>query len=629
MTPDQERALLEATTKGLDDDLREAYARVVQMIRDGMAPRDAVDEALRSFAGEFEALLTQAFGAVLAASVGSESMIAIEVGAVQLSARIYSRSQETAQTIQGIVTAHTQGFADARALMLEIFEGYGFKVDPLVVNPRNPALPRYLRDLFADGGLQSEFQILFARAQVDALKSPALKAAYLEALDALEAGKGALYLEKKMEVAWNEKMRYFARRIAETELHRAYSKRRMMELLGDDDVEYVEIRRSGRSEWACICDLIAGRDKYGMGRGVYPKTLAPVPPFHPHCLPGDALITSAIGISAVSKRWYDGDMVVITTASGKRITATVNHPILTGSGWIGAGLLDVGCNVVSRVDSVSVAGYTVIGDNHKHMPTSIAEIADSFFASSEVSAREVPESAEDFHGDGMAGQIAVIGANSKLWDRLDSAASKVGEEHLFNLAHASLAGLLGDGVLDLGGKALLGPSDSVVGVCSKCAPLLGSHFGHPNEHGLTSAPDSDSGALEDGIDWAASDAELARYIQAGSTGDVFLDDVISVDRFKYSGHVYNLETEQGHYTCNGIVTHNCRCVSVARTDIPLGKQWKENPEADQYFLRSVGMSMSARIMGSKAKAEAALKGADPIKIANAGKPEGYQIKTAV
>lgn len=283
MTPEQERALLEATTKGLDDDLREAYARVVQMIRDGMAPRDAVDEALRSFAGEFEELLTQAFGAVLAASVGSESMIAIEVGSIQLSTRLYTRAQDTAQTIQGIVNDHTQGFTDARALMLEIFEGYGFKDDPLVVNPRNPALPRYLRDLMTDGGLSTDMQRLFARAQVDALKSPALKASYLEALDALEAGKGALYLEKKMEVAWNEKMRYFARRIAETELHRAYSKRRMMELLGDDDVEFVEIRRSGRSDWSCICDLIAGRDKYGVGRGVYPKHLAPLPPYHPFC----------------------------------------------------------------------------------------------------------------------------------------------------------------------------------------------------------------------------------------------------------------------------------------------------------------------------------------------------------
>lgn len=352
MTPDQEKALLAATTKGLDDDLREAFNRVVQMIRDGMPPRDAVDEAIRSFAGEFEALLTQAFSAVLAASVGSESMIAIEIGSIQLSTRLYSRSQDTAQIIQNIIKTHAQGFSDSRSLMLEIFEGYGFKDDPLKVSPNNPALPQYLRDLMTDGGLSTDMQRLFARAQVDALKSPALKASYLEALDALERGKGAAYLEKKMEVAWNEKMRYFARRISETELHKAYSKRRMYEIMGDTDVEFVEIRRSGRSSWSCICDLIAGRDKYGVGRGVYPKHLAPLPPYHPFC----------------------------------------------------------------------------------------------------------------------------------------------------------------------------------------------------------------------------------------------------------------------------------RCNAVPRLDIPLGKKWRDNPNADQYFLRNVGMSMSAQIMGSKSKAEAALKGEDPIKLANAGKPDGYRIK---
>ena len=49
------------------------------------------------------------------------------------------------------------------------------------------------------------------------------KAAYLQALDALEAGAGANRLKRLMRTAWYERNRYFANRIAQTELHRAYA----------------------------------------------------------------------------------------------------------------------------------------------------------------------------------------------------------------------------------------------------------------------------------------------------------------------------------------------------------------------------------------------------------------------
>jgi hypothetical protein len=41
-------------------------------------------------------------------------------------------------------------------------------------------------------------------------------------------------------------------------------------------------------------------------------------------------------------------------------------------------------------------------------------------------------------------------------------------------------------------------------------------------------------------------------------GIIKADYIISVDRVIYSGHVYNLETVEGWYCANGIVTHNCR-----------------------------------------------------------------------
>jgi hypothetical protein len=53
--------------------------------------------------------------------------------------------------------------------------------------------------------------------------------------------------------------------------------------MDDEDIEFVQIQRSPGSTSVCICSLIAGRDKYDMGKGVYPKRAAPVPGFHPFC----------------------------------------------------------------------------------------------------------------------------------------------------------------------------------------------------------------------------------------------------------------------------------------------------------------------------------------------------------
>ena len=281
----QEAALLAATVKGIDNELRDAWQTLLGMLRDGVAPRDAVQEVIRSFAGEFEALMTQAFGALLSSGVGTSSLAEVEISAVQLSSRMYAGAQDAAKIIGEIVERQAKGFQDARGLMLEIFDGYGANSEEvLMLQPSNRALPQYLRtELLSDNTLAAELRRTFARAQAERLKSPALRAAYLDLLDAIQKKAGAKVLEKKLQTAWNEKMRYFARRIAETELHRVYSKRRAAEIMGDDDVEFIQVRRAGASSWACICDLITGRDKYGLGAGVYPKHLTPLPPYHPFC----------------------------------------------------------------------------------------------------------------------------------------------------------------------------------------------------------------------------------------------------------------------------------------------------------------------------------------------------------
>lgn len=290
MTPEQEAALIAVATAGLDDALREAYRALLDLIRAGAAPRDAVQQVLASFEGTMAQTLATAFSAILAESVGSAAVVAMSVGPVSLSARLFAEVGLTAEVVQGLVDRHLRGFQDARALALELFEGYGFRepgAEPLTFSPRNDKMPRYLRDaLLPDSTLAGQIARAMARLQVDDLSTQALRAAYagvLEALDKIEEGAGDVLLTKRLNIAFFERMRFFARRIAETELHRAFAQRQAAELMDDADVEWVQYRMNPSHPRPDICDYLASVNGWGLGPGVYPKRAAPVAPAHPFC----------------------------------------------------------------------------------------------------------------------------------------------------------------------------------------------------------------------------------------------------------------------------------------------------------------------------------------------------------
>lgn len=633
MTPAQERALLDATAADLDDELRAAFAEVMRRIREGEAPRDAVQTVMDRFAGAMAETMATALSALLVQSVGSAEVLQMRVGDVALSEKLYAQAREVSQIVQGIVDRHAQGWQDARKLALELYEGYGFRKlgdEPLKINRNNPLLPRYLREvLLPISDLSDELRKHLARLQADNLSTQALRSAYLDvlrAIDAMEDGAGAEAVEKALKVAYYEKARYQATRIALTELHRAYAEARARELMDDPEVQWVQWRMSTTHPITDICDYLATVDKWGMGPGVYPVGQAPVPPAHPHCLTGDAFISAAGKIAGVSKRWFDGDVVVVTTASGKRISATVNHPILTRRGWVGAGLLDVGDEVISRIESVGVQGLSFAHDEHQHVPPRIAEIADAFFSSRKVTAREVPISAEDFHGDGEGSEVAVIGADRKLWNSIDAARPEVGRNHFLSGTHAGAACHLGNGIFDLRREALFCPPDGVVRAGGEGGSLVGGKLRHSDAVSLAHSPPLLASPYKAQINDVSADAELARQIQNGSTGPVFADKVIDIERNAWRGHVYNLETEQGHYTANGIITHNCRCILAPRLDL-YGRQGLERPDAAQaVFRRAPDLRTAARIAGSRAKLERVLAGEDPLAVYNTNTDPLYRIK---
>jgi hypothetical protein len=290
MTPAEELAVIAAVTARLDEDLIGSFGQLLELIRAGVPPRDAVMQVMGEVQADMAAAIAAGLTAVLEQDTTAADVLRMHVGPMQLSARLYEEATQTAQVVAGMVERHVGGFTDARRLALELFEGYSFRApdaEPLKFAATNPQLPRYLREvLLTEPGVERALAVHFARLQVNKLSTDGLRAAYSEALAAIaeaEQGVGSRGLEKRLQVAFFERMRYFSKRIAQTEIHRAYAVREALLIMQDTDIEFVQIRRAPGAQQPCVCDLYAGRDIWGLGKGVYPKGRAPLPPFHPFC----------------------------------------------------------------------------------------------------------------------------------------------------------------------------------------------------------------------------------------------------------------------------------------------------------------------------------------------------------
>ena len=286
-----------------------------------------------------------------------------------------------------------------------------------------------------------------------------------------------------------------------------------------------------------------------------------LPTAHPGCLPG-AVRVSAREISAATKRWYEGDLVVIRTAGGKDLAATPNHPILTPTGWVAAGLLDVGGHVIGRLARDGVAPGLDLDD--EYVPASIEEVAEAFGRSEQVTAVPVPLAAEDFHGDGAGSEVAVVWTDRLLHDGLDASLGQQIREQSLVGRHVARLGLSRPGHL----RALLGrmltATRSFVGVSDLRVALLGAHVGPFQTLGLRSPSGRLAVLAEYPSDGVASDPVPTRETLERLAGAVGPEKIVEVRRGPFRGHVYNLETGPGWYLAEGIVTHNCRCTTEYR-----------------------------------------------------------------
>lgn len=423
----------------------------------------------------------------------------------------------------------------------------------------------FLRQAFAQPERLSKIQLLATRAFEELRGVSAAMAQQMNRslAEGLAAGRHPKVIAREMSKTIRGLSRVRAEAIARTETIRAHAEGQLdaFEDLGVDEVGILAEWSTAGDDRVCPqCEELEGQLlTVQEARGLIPR--------HVNCLPGDSLVSASGRISAMSKRRYDGEMVIVRTACDRELICSPNHPILTSHGWLPAHLLDVGSHVIGYRGGERVGTRD---NNHENMPTPVKDVAESFFSADGVVSVEMPLASPDFHSDVSVGQIAVIGTDSRLGEGVNipllehllhpllvfgvvgcfllSCLRSFGE--FFLRCFASLSGLVSGFRLSFslsGGHSC--PLDLL---CFAPSPEL--HASH-DESGLDD-PSGHSKVFRDPVDTPSlSEIERANLFD----GKVQPLGVVFVGRVPFSGHVYNLQTEQGWYAADGIVTHNCRC----------------------------------------------------------------------
>lgn len=214
-----------------------------------------------------------------------------------LSQRTTKGSEEVIASVSSIISENIEDGKGIKSTLISLFDGYGKGG----VIPEQE-IPRFMEEVIKTGKLQSIIQrfsrrILLeeipfkpyeqalkkANRNIEKMRTKSLRAAYQQILDVMD-DVNEKRLEKAVYVATQEKTRYFAERIARTELARAFNDGFFEKWSMHEDCVAFKWNVSTRHPDFDICDLYAEANLYGMGNGIFPKDKVPTLPVHPHCM---------------------------------------------------------------------------------------------------------------------------------------------------------------------------------------------------------------------------------------------------------------------------------------------------------------------------------------------------------
>lgn len=426
---------------------------------------------------------------------------------------------------------------------------------------------------------------------------------------------------KKLEKELNKTVSnasYCARRLVVTERQRV-AKQVQMQVYKDCGVEWYQyITEPGCCE---VCADLDGK-KFKVGNGEAGINL---PPEHPNCVLPDTKII-APDMDAITRSWYSGPVVKFKLSNSTGLTVTPNHIMATTRGWVRAQDIVEGDKIINYCGWVK-DGSPVNPADCDGVPT-IENLFTSLVESGLVSSTRVPATSVDLKGDVVENtEINIVFVDSFLRDKINASLSQfICDSSLISTGKGCENPLSCDGTL---AKFLVGTGltlDGIMSGASVSAVLLGSSLTHHQLVGLRTPSDydarllkcsgdyrtADSVTLGNGVDTLSGSVELTDFgsvkvipddslgcdsvlsaeltdgsgLKSESISDFLISfpglvetlDVTSVVFDEYSGHVYDISTLSTLYTCNSLLSSNCRCsVTMANdptSDDPFDK-WLE------------------------------------------------------
>lgn len=257
-----------------------------------------------------------------------------------------------------------------------------------------------------------------------------------------------------------------------------------------------------------------------------------------------------------------GYMTTITTQSGRVLTVTPDHPVLTRSGWVDAQFMAPGLHVVCYQPGVEFPGAPDVND----VPPQIQEL---FSTAAQIGPGvRMVHGSVDLYGHVANGHVQVVGVNGDLALHVQPCISQGGEEFLFSLTDVVLAHLVREcnssTGLDAGEECALA-SLGVSAALSSQMPVLA---GGDELASLGSSSESNALPEEQLAQGGVGNADVDCDGSQGLSRFIAFDKVNKVETTWVDGfhEVYDLSTDHGWYVAEGVIVHNSTHDSHTRPD---------------------------------------------------------------
>lgn len=329
-----------------------------------------------------------------------------------------------------------------------------------------------------------------------------------------------------------------------------------------------------------------------------------------NCFPSNQVVTGFPSIRKIFKTRYAGKLTTIITASGRKITATPNHPIFTSKGSIPISSLNIGDDVISngRHSAISDVVY------QDKWNFTFREIFDLLLVSQQC---VFTTSGGQFYGDiSIDEKIRVIDMDSFLPDKRNNIGNQEIIKNLLAYTNSGKVFFPSFSKLLSTRNGLFTASEFIVCFLRQCFLFFTGKLAHTNMVSLTSIADLYTLIAQASGDDISSKAELVGKLKDGDTRKIlfnkairnilfilrcefmrndfntlllkidpngfivqsklvastskahsfveFEDAIINIlaDFTHEKIPVYTLETETGYYHTSTIKAKNCRCVGL-------------------------------------------------------------------